>query len=121
MARYKAGQPAEGYTSGAPLVLCPQCGMKGNADRNASLVIGQRLVKRYQNPLQGKPPTPPLVEGAEKSAGVAVCQDAKSEEEPSLPEARHADRNEHGTAQDVLFRMDEHMSDIPHQLRLPCE
>ncbi len=121
VARYKQGQSAEGYTSGAPLVLCPQCGMKGNADRNASLVIGQRLVKRYQNPLQGKPPTPPLVEGAEKSAGVAVCQDAKSEEEPSLPEARHADRNEHGTAQDVLFRMDEHMSDIPHQLRLPCE
>ena len=114
VARYKEGQPAEGYTFGAPLVLCPQCGMKGNADRNASLVIGQRLVKRYQNPLQGKPPTPLLVEGAEKSAGVAVCQDAKCEEEPSLPEARHADRNEHGTAQDVLFRMDEHMSDIPH-------
>jgi len=69
VARYTEGQSAEGYTSGAPLVLCPQCGMQGNADRNASLVIGQRLVKRYQNPLQGKPPTPLLVEGAEKSAG----------------------------------------------------
>jgi putative transposase len=121
VARYKEGQPTEGYTSGAPLVLCPQCGMEGNADRNASLVIGQRLVERYQNPRQGKPPAPLFVEEAEKSAGVAVCQDAKREEEPSLPPARHADRNEHGTAQDVLFRMDEHMSDIPHQLRLPFE
>jgi len=121
VARYQEGQPTEGYTSGAPLVLCHQCGMRGNADRNASLVIGQRLVKRYQHPLQGKPPTPLLVEGAEKSAGVVVCQDTKCEEEPSLPPARHADRNEHGTAQDVLFKMDEHISDIPHQLRLPCE
>ena len=121
VARFKEGQPAEGYTSGAPLVLCHQCGLQGNADRNASLVIGQRLVKRYQNPLQGKPPTPLLVEGAEKSAGVAVCQEATCEEEPSFPPAWHADRNEHGTAQDVLFRMDEHMSDIPHQLRLPSE
>ena len=121
VARYEAGQSAEGYTPGAPLVLCQECGMQGNADRNASLVIGQRLVKRYQNPLQGKPPTPLRVERAEKSAGVAVCQDAKCEEEPSLPPARHADRNEHGTAQDVLFRMDEHISDIPHPLRLPFE
>jgi putative transposase len=121
VARYKEGQPAEGYTAGAPLVLCPQCGMHGNADRNASLVIGQCLVKRYQNPLQGKPQAPLRVERAEKSAGVAVCQDAKCEEEPSLPPARHADCNEHGTAQDVLFRMDEHISDIPHPLRLPFE
>ncbi len=97
VARYKEGQPAEGYTSGAPLVLCPQCGMRGNADRNASLVIGQCLVKRYQNPLQGKPPTPLLAERVSKGTGVAVCQDAKCEEEPSLPLARHADRNEHGT------------------------
>ncbi len=33
--RYAAGHPAEGYTPGAPLVLCPECGMAGNADRNA--------------------------------------------------------------------------------------
>ena len=121
VARYQEGQPTEGYTSGAPLVLCHQCGMRGNADRNASLVIGQRLVKRYQHPLQGKPPTPLLVEGAEKSAGVVVCQDTKCEEEPSLPPARHADRNEHGTAQDGSLGMAERISDIPHQLRLPLE
>jgi putative transposase len=121
VARYEAGQPAEGYTSGAPLVLCQQCGMKGHADRNASLVIGQRLVKRYHHLLQGKPPTPLRVEGAEKSAGVAVCQDATGEEEPSILQAGHADRNEHGAAQDVVFRMDEHLSDIPHPLRFPFE
>ncbi len=58
VARYCACQPEEGYTSGAPLVLCPQCGMQGNADRNASLVIGQRLITRYQQSSQEKPPTP---------------------------------------------------------------
>ncbi len=58
VARYCACQPGEGYTSGAPLVLCPQCGMRGNADRNASLVIGQRLITRYQKSSQEKPPTP---------------------------------------------------------------
>src|SRR5882762_7662289 len=48
VARYAEGKPTEGYTMGAPLVLCHQCGMRGNADRNASLVIGQRFVERYQ-------------------------------------------------------------------------
>jgi putative transposase len=46
VARYAQGQPAEGYTPGAPLVGCPECGMAGNADRNASLMIGQRLIMR---------------------------------------------------------------------------
>src|SRR5260370_19721637 len=36
VARYAQGQLEEGYTSGAPLVLCPACSMRGNADRNAS-------------------------------------------------------------------------------------
>src|SRR6266851_2987231 len=36
VARYAAGQPAEGYTSGAPLVFCQACGMRGHADRNAA-------------------------------------------------------------------------------------
>jgi putative transposase len=92
--RYAEGQPAEGYTSGAPLVLCPDCSMRGNADRNASLKIGQRLRKRYQE----KPPTPLATEREEKSSGVVVCQEAKSEEGPSIAPARHADDNGHGTA-----------------------
>ena len=121
VARYEEGQPAERYTYGAPLVFCSQCGMKGNADRNASLVIGQRLITRYQKSSQGKPQAPLRVERVEKSTGVEACQDAKSEEGPSLPQARHAGCNEHGTAQDGSLRMDEHLSDIPHQLRFPFE
>ncbi len=117
IARYEEGQPAEGYTPGVPLVLCPACGVRGNADRNASLVIGQRLITRYQTSSQGKPQAPLLAERGEKSPGVAICQDAKSEEGPSLPQARHADCNEHGTAQDGVLRMDEPLSDIPHPLR----
>ncbi len=118
---HEEGQPAEGYTAGAPLVFCSQCGMKGHADRNASLVIAQRLITRSQQSSQGKPQAPLLGERVEKSTGVEACQDAKSEEGPSLPQARHADCNEHGTAQDGSLRMDEHRSDIPHQLRFPCE
>jgi IS605 OrfB family transposase len=63
--RYAAGQVAEGYTPGAPLVLCPQCGMKGHADRNASLVVGKRLVARY-HPQEEKPPTPLATERESK-------------------------------------------------------
>jgi putative transposase len=121
VARYEEGQPAEGYTSGAPLVLCQACERRGNADRNASLVIGQRLITRYQQSSQGKPQAPLRGERVVKATGVAVCQDAKSEEGPSLPQARHADGNEHGTAHEGSLRMDEHLSDIPHQLRFPCE
>ena len=121
VARYARCQPAEGYTPGAPLVLCRECGMAGNADRNASLVIGQRLITRAQQSSQEKPPTPLLAERVEKSTGVAVCQDAKGEEEPSILLARHADGNEHGTAQDVWLGMAKRTSDIPHPLRLPYE
>ncbi|GCE12234.1 hypothetical protein KTT_20930 [Tengunoibacter tsumagoiensis] len=54
VARYRQGQPAQGYTVGAPLVSCSACSMKGNADRNAALVVGQRLITRHQK----KPSTP---------------------------------------------------------------
>jgi putative transposase len=121
VARYEEGQLAVRYIYGAPLVFCSQCGMKGNADRNASLIIGQRLITRYQKSSQGKPQSPLRVERVEKSTGVEACQDAKSEKGPSLPQVRHAGCNEHGTAQDGLLRMDEHLSDIPHQLRFPFE
>src|SRR5256885_9361842 len=49
VARYDAKQSAERYTPGAPLVYCPQCRMRGNSDRNASIVIGKRLLARYQD------------------------------------------------------------------------
>ena len=120
IARYHAGEQASGYTPGAPLALCPACGMQGNADRNASLVIGQRLMMRVLNS-QEKPSTPLLAEREEKSSGVAICQEAKSEEEPSFPQARHAECNEHGTAQRRDARMDVSLLDIPHPLRFFTE
>jgi putative transposase len=118
VARYDAGQPAEGYTPGAPLVLCPKCGMKGNADRNASLVVGQRLIARYQKSVQEKPPTPLATERVAKATGGVVSQDAKSKAGPSIRSAWHGDDNEHGTAQGVWLGMAERTSDIPRQLRL---
>jgi IS605 OrfB family transposase len=96
VARYSEGQPAEGYTYGAPLVLCHQCGMRGNSDRNASLVIGQRLVARYQKPLKEKPHTPLKAGRVEQSRGVVISQDAKSVgTRPSTGSARHGDRDIH--------------------------
>ncbi|GHO82012.1 zinc ribbon domain-containing protein [Dictyobacter formicarum] len=112
IARYDAGQPAEGYTPGAPLAYCAECGMKGNADRNASLVIGQRLIERY-HPKE----KPQALRRVSKDTGVVVSQDAKCEEGPSILPSGHGDSNEHGTAQDAMFRMDEHASNIPTQLR----
>jgi putative transposase len=133
VARYAQGQLAEGYTSGAPLVLCPECSMRGNADRNASLNIGQRLLARYhKQAVQEKPPPPLLAktgdqsaalppERASKDTGVVVCQEVKSAEGPSIPSTRHADANEHGTAQGGSLRMEKRSSDIPCQLRLFTE
>ncbi len=92
--RYAQGQPPEGYTPGAPLVLCPECGMVGNADRNASLMIGSRLIMRYN---KEKPPAPLATERVSKDRGVALCQDAESVIGPSILSARHTESNGHGT------------------------
>ena len=119
IARYDEGQAAEGYTYGAPLASCAHCGMKGNADRNASLVIGQRLVMRYQ--FKEKPPTPLLGERKPKGSGVGISQEVKSRNRPSLQSVRQGNTNEHGTAQQTETRMVGSAHDIPHQLRLPLE
>jgi putative transposase len=120
--RYNAGQPMEGYTPGASLVLCAYCSMQGHADRNASLVIGQRLIARFQEPLKEKPQAPVRRAGREsKDSGVVLSQDAKSESRPSPDDARHGDGNGHGTAQERRRRMGTPLSAIPHQLRLPLE
>jgi putative transposase len=118
IARYHAGQPASGYTPGASLVLCPGCQMQGHADRNASLVIGQRLIARYQKPFQEKPQAPLRAERVVKATGVSRSQVAKRKEKPSISHARHGEGNEHGTAQDGLLWMEERQSSIPHPLRL---
>lgn len=92
--------------------------MQGHADRNASLVIGQRLIARYQKLFQEKPPTPLATEKVVKATGVEVCQEAKSKRRPSTDCARHADSNEHGTAHETDTGMGASVSGIPRQLRL---
>ena len=116
--RYAAGQPIEGYTSGTPLVVCRVCGMKGHADRNASLVIGQRLVARYPNEMKEKPPTPLATERESKDSGVVLTQDAKNGScEPSLLSVRHGETNAHGTAQERAGTDGYPLSDMPPPLR----
>ena len=120
--RYAQGQPVEGYTPGTPLCLCQQCQMRGNADRNASLIIGQRLIVRGLEPFKEKPHAPVRRAGrVEKSTGVALSQEAKRKKGPSISDARHGDDNAHGTAQEGTLWMDERPSAIPTQLRLPLE
>ncbi|EFH83306.1 RNA-guided endonuclease TnpB family protein [Ktedonobacter racemifer] len=121
--RYQEGEPVEGYTPGAPLCLCPQCQMRGHADRNASLNIGQRLLKRMQDPLKEKPHACSRRATREpKGSGVGISQDAKRHQRPSLPVARRGDHaNEHGTAQRGRRRMGAPLLDIASQLRMHFE
>jgi Putative transposase DNA-binding domain len=121
VARYAEGEPAEGYTPGVPLVLCPACGMRGHANRNASLRVGHRLITRSQQPTKEKPLAPLATEREEKSSGVGVCQEAKSEERPSIFLARCADANGPGTAREGEIWMEASLSAISHQLRLFAE
>ncbi len=118
VARYAAGQSAQGYTPGAPLVFCPACQLRGNADRNASMVIGKRLLARYQNRSpQEKPSTPLATERSTKVEGNVRSQDAGRRGGPSTVPARHGTSVEHGTTQDTLSGMEESVSGIPHQLQ----
>jgi IS605 OrfB family transposase len=116
--RYAEGQPVEGYTTGAPLVLCPECELRGHADRNASLVIGQRLIARYQKTTQEKPPTPLLVERVSKETGVGVSQEPKTQAVGHLSLCeRHGNAHEQGTAQERGGTDGCSLSDMPPPLR----
>lgn len=124
--RYAQGwHPQTGYTMGAPLVHCPDCQMRGHADRNASLNIGQRLMARYQpqqntaSPSQEKPRARRVRSGrVPQGTGVIVSQDAQNRKPPSTARARHGDRHGHGTAQTEALWMEERLSSLPTQLRL---
>jgi IS605 OrfB family transposase len=107
--RYNQGQPLEGYTKGASLVVCPQCQMRDHADRNASLKIGQRLLERNLELQKEKPHA--LARRAKresKDSGVGISQEAKRKSRPSTSDARRGDGpNGHGTAQQGTLWMDE--------------
>jgi putative transposase len=123
IARYDAKHATEGYTPGTPLAFCPHCGMRGNADRNASLVIGQRLITRFQK--QQEKPSTPLLQAAErdeKSSGVTISHDANSAKSPSTKRARRRGIGKgHGTAHEERAGMVAHLGSIPTQLRLFSE
>ena len=120
VARYNAGKPAEGYTAGAPLVYCPQCLMRGNSDRNAAIVIGKRLLARYQQTsLKEKPQAPlPRAERTTKVEGVRRSQVATHLRRLSTDQAGQGTANAQGTVQDAKGRMVPSVSGIPTQLRL---
>lgn len=119
VARYDAGAPAEGYSPGAPLVSCPHCFMHGNADRNASIVIGKRLLARpHLAPTQEKPHAPLATERPVKTGGVRRSQDAKGTGRPSTNRARHGRANVQGTAPDAAVRLGTAVSGIAHPLRV---
>jgi len=94
--------------------------MRGNADRNASIVIGKRLLARYeQTSLKEKPHA--LLRCAERTTkveGVRRSQVAKDSGRPSTDLVRHGTANMQGTAQDVSAGMVADISSIPYQLRL---
>jgi putative transposase len=120
VARYAERQEASGYTYGAPLVCCATCGMRGNADRNASIVIGHRLFERFGIFFQEKPPTPPAMEREEQSSGVAALQEPHAQVvDHSFLCARHENSNGHGTAQDSHSGMAEPVRDFTDPLRYP--
>jgi putative transposase len=119
VARYDAAKPTEGYTPGAPLVYCPQCRMRGNSDRNARIVIGKRLLARYQQTdLKEKPHIPLHAERPVKTEGVRLSQGATRRSRLSIDQAGHGTANAQGTAQDTLNGMAESVLSTAHQLRL---
>jgi IS605 OrfB family transposase len=119
VARYCEGQAASGYTMGAPLVSCEKCGMKGNSDRNASLMIGNRLFARFAIFFQEKPQTLPATEREEQSSGVAALQEPKDEAVGhSSLSSGHESSTGHGTAQNSHPRMVGSVRDITNPLRL---
>jgi transposase len=87
--RYGQGQATSSYTPGAALVLCPSCCMRGNADRNASLNIGQKFFARYQS--KEKPHTSPHAGRPSKEGGVPFPQEAESGGRPPSEPARRGE------------------------------
>ena len=102
VARYCEGQEPKGYTQGAPLVYCATCGMKGNSDRNASLMIGNRLFARFGIFFQEKPPLVRVRshEQASQDAGVVTLQEPNVQVmDHSSLWTGHESNNGHGTVQ----------------------
>ncbi len=122
VARYGEGQEPVGYQDGAPLFLCHDCGKAGNCDRNASLMIGNRLFERYEIFF---PPEKPLASHSARevqASGVVALQEpnAQAVGRTSLC-ARHESRNGQGTAQNGHSSTLEPVRVFTQQLLFPLE
>ncbi len=121
VARYCEGHEPKGYQMGAPLVFCAACGMKGNSDRNVSLIIGNRLFARF-GIFQEKPP---LVwvrshEQASQDVGVVPLQEPNVQVVGQLSQRIwHESDNGHGTAQNGTSRLVEPVRDFTNPLHCP--
>ena len=123
VARYNVGEKPEGYQMGAPLSKCTVCERNDNADRNASLEIGNKFFERHGINHKEKPPTPLAIERVEQSAGVVVLQDAKVPTvRQSSQRVRHESDNGHGTAQNGTSRLVEPVRNFTEPLpaQLSC-
>jgi IS605 OrfB family transposase len=118
VARYGEGERPISYRAGAPLVLCPTCGMRGSADRNAGLNIGRRLLARYGLFHQEKPPPRPVWRGSPKGEGVSCFQDAESGARPHANLARPEAWDGHGTAREKPPGAAGVLAGIPRFLRV---
>jgi len=117
VSRYCEGQAASGYTMGAPLVSCEKCGMEGNADRNASLMIGNRLFERFEIFFQEKPQTSTCAR-EEQSSGVAALQEPNVQVVGQLSLwSGHESNNGLGTAQNSHPGLAGSVRDITNPLR----
>lgn len=110
VARHAAGEAPLAYRPGAPLFTCPACQKRGNADRNASRNIGQRLLERYG--LYEKP--------ALKGGGVARAQDAGNGAGPHNYPERHGARDGFGTTRTAGGSAVLLPSSVPWPLRPPA-
>jgi putative transposase len=120
VARYNEGEKPEGYQMGAPLCKCTVCDRRDNADRNASLQIGNKFFARHGLIFQEKPQTLPATEREEQSSGVVTLQEPESQVmgQLSLWDG-HESNNGHGTAQNSHSRLVEPVHDFTNPLRPP--
>lgn len=47
VSRYNVSEAPVGYQTGASLMLCPSCLVRGNADRSAAINVGHKFLNRY--------------------------------------------------------------------------
>jgi putative transposase len=72
VARYNAGDVAIEYHPGAPLFVCHNCLARGNADRNASINVGHKLIERSQ--AYSEKPRPVSTKQGPQGQGVVSSQ-----------------------------------------------